>query len=61
MFEVVVGEGGKYFRHANRDIESRNYIMDLRIRWLCYSKWKAGVRVSAVEDSRVTRCLGGRS
>ena len=35
--------------------------MNLRIRWLCYSKWKAGVGVSAVEDSRVTRCLGARS
>jgi len=35
--------------------------MNLRIRWLFYSKWKAGVGVSAVEDSRVTRFLGGRS
>jgi len=35
--------------------------MNLRIGCLCYSKWKAGDGVSAVEDSRVTRCLGARS
>jgi hypothetical protein len=35
--------------------------MKLRIRSLCYSKWKAEDAVSAVEDSRVTRRLGARS
>ena len=35
--------------------------MILRIRWLCYSNWKAGDGVGAVEGSRVTRCLGVRS
>jgi hypothetical protein len=35
--------------------------MNLSIRWLCYSKWKAEDAVSAVEDSKVTRCLGARS
>jgi hypothetical protein len=48
-------------RHADRNIEWRNYNMNLRIRWLCYSKWKAGDAVRAVEDSRVTRRLGARS
>jgi hypothetical protein len=35
--------------------------MNLRTRWLCYSKWKAEDAASAVEDSRVTRRLGARS
>ena len=48
-------------RHANRNIEWRNYHMILRIRWLCYRNWKAGDGVGAVEDSRVTRFLGVRS
>jgi hypothetical protein len=48
-------------RHANRNIEWRNNSMNLRIRWLCYSKWKAGDGVIAVEDSRGTRCLVARS
>jgi hypothetical protein len=61
MVEVIVGEWGKYIRHANRDIESRKYNMNLMIHWLCYSKWKGGDGVSAVEDSRVTRFLGARS
>jgi hypothetical protein len=35
--------------------------MNFRIRWLCYSKWKPGDAVRAVEDSGVTRGLGARS
>jgi len=35
--------------------------MNLRIRWLCYSKWKAEDAVSTVEVSRVTRRLYARS
>jgi len=60
QFEVNFGEWGKYISHANSDIEWRNYNTILRISWLCYSKWKAGDGVSAVEDSSATICLGTR-
>jgi hypothetical protein len=61
QFEVNVGEWGKHIRHANTNIARRNYNMILSKSWLCYSKWKARDGLSAVEDSRVTRCVSARS
>ena len=61
QFELNVVEWGKHIRHANTNIVRINYNMILRLGWLCYSKWKAGDGLSAVEDSRDTRCLGARS
>jgi len=57
----MLANKAKYISYANSNIEWRNYNKILRIRWLCYSKWKAGDGVSAVEDCSVTRFVDVRT